>query len=399
MPNLVKKNNCTGCMACVDSCAKKAIQIVEEQGLCYPTVDFTRCVECGICEKRCPQLHPINPNRRSFLIVKGGWCVDSNMRKRAASGGAFSALAKWALSQGYIVVGACLRDDGTVVHRVIDRLDLLSLLQNSKYGQSNMAGIYIKVKDLLRNEKKVLFSGTPCQVAALRTYLAKDYDNLMTVDVVCNGVPSREAIELLIRKQKATKIISYRGKEFGWNDVLSQGVTYETSTGVFFPQRSKDLFYRVFSCGLTHRAVCCRCRYSKLPRYADITLADFWGIQRFEEEWTDGISLVVCNNKKGLDFVNGCDGLHLFDSTLEECVKANPRLVNGWKFHGWHPIMVWRKQIRKILGERNYERIILNKMPYKLLWGVLRIMTTISNRVSIRKELRYEKENRNNNYI
>ena len=399
MPNLPRNKECTGCLACIDSCKRGAISISIEHGLRYPNIDNDVCVNCGLCEKHCPVLNSFNHNKRDEIVVKGGWCTNAEVRRHSASGGAFSAMAMYALAEGGYAVGASLNEDNTVTHKVIHSIDELSVLQNSKYIQSNTTGIYEKVKNLLKNGERVLFSGTPCQTAALHSYLGKDYDNLVTVDVVCNGVPSNDAINVLIREKKATKILSYRGKDFGWNDVYSQGVSYENECGgVFFPLRSKDLFYRIFACGLTHRNSCCDCKFSSLPRYADITIADFWGIKRFEEEWNNGISLIIANNKKGEDYISRCDKLHTFESSLEECINANPRIANGRKYHGWHPVMLWRTPLRRMIGETLYEKIILNEMPWKLLWGILKIMTIVSNKKTIKKELSNEK-NRNSNHF
>lgn len=389
MPNLPKESKCTGCLACKDTCKRNAISVIIKDGHIFPFVDKNLCIECGLCVKSCPEQNPRNTNCYRSPKVFGGWCKDNSVRKASASGGAFSALALNILRKGGIAIGASLCEDGNVKHRIISKEEELPLLQKSKYIQSDASGVYCETRDLLKGGKFVLFSGTPCQVAGLNSFLKKDFDNLVTVDVVCNGVPSKEAVELFVKKNNVKKILSYRSKDFGWHDIFSQGITWNNHEGkVISPIRSRDLFYKIFSCGLTHRQSCCNCKFSTMPRYADITIADFWGIKRFEEEWQDGISLIITNNEKGEKFIRECSELHLFDSSMNECLAANPRLVNGKKFHGWHPAMKYRKQVRRIVGEKSYLGIITNKYPWKLIWGVLKVLTIISNKYAIKKALK-----------
>lgn len=389
MPKLPKYSRCTGCLACKDTCGKNAISIKYADGHIYPAVEVGLCVNCGLCEKSCPIINPQNNNDSDIYKVYGGWCKNNKVRKDSASGGAFSAMALHVLEKKGYVIGASLLEDGSVKHTAVDSIDDLPILQKSKYIQSDTSGIYRTTKDLLLKGKYVLFSGTPCQVGGLISYLRKDYENLITVDVVCNGVPSKEALEFFVRKNDVQKIISYRGKDFGWHDLYSQGISWENFDGkVFFPSRSKDLFYRIFSCGLTHRQSCCKCKFSSMPRYSDITIADFWGIKRYEEEWQDGVSLILANNAKAEAFLKECDDLHLFESDLKECVTANPRLVNGIKYHGWHPVMRHRNVVRKLVGEKNYLAIISNKYPWRLVWGILKLLTIVSNKYAIKRALK-----------
>ena len=402
VPNLPDKKNCTGCMACADICMRNAIHITYEDGLMYPYLEKDICINCGVCTKHCPQINESNWNVREDVMVYGGWCKDDIIRKRSASGGAFSALALSVLKNGGYVVGASLMGRGEVCHRMISSVEDLHTLQNSKYVQSCTPEIYRKTKEKLLEGETVLFSGTPCQVGALNSYLGKQkqYGNLITIDVVCNGVPSRIAEDYFLAKTRARRILSFRDKDFGWVELDSQKIVYENNEGKRVScKRKTDPFYKVFSTGLTQRDTCCDCKYSILPRFADITLADFWGIERFQSEWKDGISLIVANNEKGRNMIESCEELFVFQSSLDECVRANPRLVNGFKFHKYHPVMVWRKSSQKILGERIFDAVITNKYPYKLIWGLLKLLTIWSNRLVIRRELCYEKENRHNNNI
>lgn len=390
MPKLATDKTCTGCFACKDACKHGAISVVIKEGHLYPHVDTHSCVECRACERTCPVVNPIAVMNEIKPRVYGGWAIDSEVRRSAASGGAFSALALHILNKGGWAVGASLEENDVVRHIAINRKEDLSLLQKSKYVQSNACKSYIKTRDLLKNGERVIYSGTPCQVAGLNNFLRHKYDNLITVEVVCNGVPSLVPVDLFKRENQARRIISFRGKKYGWNSLFSQGLEWENSDGLFMePLQTKDIFYQVFGCGLTHRQACCNCRFACMPRQADITLADFWGIKRFPEEWKDGISLIIANSEKAERYLHECsEELHLFNSSMEECLACNPRLVNGRKYHSWHPVMKWPNYVRKIVGRKQYEAIITNKMPWKLLWGILKIFTISSNKKAIKKYFR-----------
>lgn len=386
MHKLPNDNQCYGCLACKDACNKNAISIRITDGHIYPSVNTDLCINCGLCEKVCPAINPINHNFSETQKVYGGWCKDEKLRKCSASGGAFSAMALHVLRQSGCAIGASLEDNGFVKHIAVDKSEDLPLLQKSKYIQSDASESYRTTKKLLTEGKTVIFSGTPCQVAALNSYLGKQYETLITVDLVCNGVPSRDALDFFVRKSGVDHIVSYRGKDFGWHDIFSQGITWCDSDGkIHHPKCSRDLFYKIFACGLTHRQSCCNCKFCSMPRYSDITIADFWGIKRFKEEWQDGISLIIANSEKGDKFVNKCCELHLFESDLNECILANPRLVNGIKYQGWHPIMRYRQTVRSLLGEKTYLSIIENRYPWRLLWGILKVLTIISNKRAIKR--------------
>lgn len=398
MPILPRNRQCTGCMACVDSCAKGAISMVVKDGINYPAVNTQICIECGSCSSHCPQLNDTNGNFRKDVKVFGGWCKDIKVRKKAASGGAFSAFAMSVLKEGGYVVGASLNEEGNVEHRIITSINDLSLLQNSKYVQSDTSGIYKQVKSLLNEGKFILFSGTPCQIGAINSFLGKPYENLLTVDVVCNGVPAEIARHQLFEETDAQRILSFRDKEFGWVELKSQKIVYQDKKGrTISCGHDTDPFYRIFGTGVTHRDTCNNCKYSSFPRYSDITIADFWGIKRFKEEWQDGISLIVVNNPKGMAFLDSCKEISVFEASLEECLPANPRLVNGKKYLSWHPIVRWRHSAHRLLGKNVYLKIVQNRYPYRLLWGALKVFTIIANKKAIRKELRYEKNRYYNN--
>lgn len=386
MPQLASIKDCTGCLACLDACKHQAIQKINKYGHLFIRVENSKCINCGICEKVCPITTFKNQNKIENIHIYGGWCKDSQIRKTSASGGAFSGCALAVLNQNGIVFGATLINNA-VKHISINSVDNLHLLQNSKYLQSNTEGIFKQVKESLNQGLFVLFSGTPCQVAALNNFLHKKYENLLTIDLICNGIPSAEAIGQFKNAHKPQNIISFRDKKYGWHSLKSQSITWvDPNNSIIKEHRNDDIFYQIFSAGLTHRRICCHCPFSSIPRQADITIADFWGIKRFKEEWQDGISLIITNNKTGENFIQKNNFLQIFSSSLEECIHANPRLINGKKYHEYHPVILF-PSLKKILPNKMYNNIIRNKMPYKLFWAPYKILTIISNNRKIKSVL------------
>lgn len=396
MPKLPTRKYCTGCLSCVDACHHQAITTIIKNGHTYVEVDASKCVDCGLCENACPIISPYNTNKREYMQVYGGWCNNNTIRQQSASGGAFSGLAMTVLENNGIVFGAALIDN-SVKHIAISHTEELSKLQNSKYIQSDTSKIYQYVKEALKTDRPILFSGTPCQIAALNSFLHKKYSNLLTVDLICNGVPSKEAIDLFFAERKPKDIISYRNKECGWSSLKSQSIIWKNMQDqIIREEHELDTFYQIFSAGITSRKVCCHCPFSSVPRQADITIGDFWGINRFKEEWRNGISVIIANNTKGAECIKGCKHLTLFKSSLEECIYANPRLINGKKYHEYHPIMMF-PSLKRILPKYLYYNILKNKMPYKLGWAPFKILTIISNKLAIKSALKYEKNRNHNN--
>ena len=196
------KKECCGCNACVQSCPKKCIVMArDEEGFLYPEVDYSQCVECGLCEKACPIL---NAEKKQDMVLKCyvAYAKDESIRLQSSSGGVFTLLAEAILQKQGIVFGASLDENMQVKHISIDNVADLSLLRGSKYVQSDIGNTYIEVKKNLENGRQVLFSGTACQIAGLKQYLRKDFENLYTIDILCHGVPSPKVWDLYLQWQK-----------------------------------------------------------------------------------------------------------------------------------------------------------------------------------------------------
>ena len=321
---------CTGCGACEQVCPTKAISMkpVNEEGFLESVTDFEKCIDCNQCRMTCPQNIKAKLNVPQLnLAVRD---KDDEELKVSASGGAFAAAARVILSQGGVVVGAAYNDDMTVSHHIVDNLKDLPQLQSSKYVQSNTAGTFKEVKKLLREGKTVLYSGTPCQIAGLKGFLRKDYDNLYTMDVICHGVASPKLFAKYLEwlgGKMGGKIIYYdfRDKSTGW------GLDYMTMTKTKTKTKpcSLDPYYHHFLAGDTYRECCYHCLYSQKERVSDITIGDYWGIEKEHPSFysTKGVSCLLVNTDKGTRLWNMISPEFVsLESTFDKIANANHNL-------------------------------------------------------------------------
>lgn len=332
MPNLADRLHCTGCAACYNSCARNAIQMVPDvEGFLFPDVDLKSCVNCGLCEKVCPAL---NQNNDSFDVIPDAYAVWSYLdREKSSSGGAFSAFARYVLGNSGIVYGAAFYDGFNVRHVAVDSLEKLDRLRGSKYIQSSIGDVFKQVRTAVRNERQVLFCGTPCQVDGLKKFLTKDYDNLITLDLACHGVPSYKVFESYIEKLAKKKNLDksdINGFEFrkrdGW-DKTPYVYIKNKKTAVYGVDA---LFTEAFDAASIFRKSCYSCKYAKFPRVGDCTIADFWGIglhgRSFLHDTSKGVSLVITNTKKGNNFLRNLKDVFIQKRTLEEALVENDNL-------------------------------------------------------------------------
>lgn len=300
---------CTGCFACANVCPKDAITLpINEEGFYYPQIDANQCINCGLCDKICPQIN----QHKTYTMQKAyyGWCIDDNIRKQSSSGGMFAMLATTILKNGGVVFGASFNYENTLRLECHSTEEVpLKELQRSKYVQSYIGYAYRDVKKLLNEGRKVLFAGTPCQNAALSSYLNKDYNNLLLVDFICHGVPSMDLLQKHIDYLGIKNVteINFRPKNRGWVDDFE--IKYQKKQGKqSLIRRIPWEFDEYFCCFQSYkntRRSCRNCLYCNGKRCSDITLADFWGVQKFKPELWDkrGISLVLSNTEQGSKFV------------------------------------------------------------------------------------------------
>lgn len=303
--DLCKTELCTGCAACANSCPKQCIQMVADgEGFLRPTVDAGQCVSCGACQKACPILQPkvCNDETVAYAAIH----KDENIRMKSTSGGVFSLLGQWIFNHNGVVIGAAYADDFSVEHRCAQSMAELSSLRTAKYAQSRIGNTYQKVKQLLADGRYVLFSGTPCQVAGLRTFLGKDYERLILVDLICHGVPSPAVWSRYIDYRSKTDSsgaaptsVNLRSKETGWP---GYSVRFDYENGIHYSARnSEDPFMRCFIGDFCLRPSCYSCKFKGISRSSDFTLGDYWGVWNQLPEYNDGkgTSIVLVHSAKG----------------------------------------------------------------------------------------------------
>ncbi|HBH21225.1 MAG TPA: hypothetical protein DDX33_04410 [Rikenellaceae bacterium] len=332
---LCKYDVCTQCYACKTACPKKCITMTEARdGFAVPEIDGDRCVECGTCMNACHRLNA-SVSFQKPLRTYACWTKNMNDRERSSSGGAFSVIAKKIISQGGVVYGASMCNDLQVRHIGIERESDIAMLQGSKYVQSYMGDTYAEVKRELQAGRLVLFTGTPCQVAGLLTFLHKPYCNLFTCDVVCHGVPSQKAFDAYIEKiglKGRCVDFSFRFTK-GWGFQLSGQLISQTSRRfqkIISPY--KAYYLRAFTKGLMFSEACYSCAYARPERISDITLADYWGLgamMPFKHPTHKGISCLLVNSSRVLPLLEDCSELAYEERPLEEAVAGNHNLSHS----------------------------------------------------------------------
>lgn len=335
MIQILEKKNCTGCSACSQKCPKSCISMkMDEEGFLYPKVTPDLCIECGICEKVCPVLNTYKS--QSPFATYAAVNSDSNQRMKSSSGGIFILLAQQVLKQGGVVFGVRFNQKWQAVFDYIEDPDDLYLFCGSKYLQASVGKAYQQVLQFLREGRKVLFSGTPCQIAGLNRFLGKEYDNLLSVDVACHGVPSPKVWELYLSetckgKGLSIKEISFRNKRHGWKDFNIHIVTDKLSINEPF---WKNWYMKAFLSDLILRPSCYFCKAKNCSCHSDLTLADYWGVQFIHPEIDDnmGTSLVLVNTVKGQEYFEKIPVKKL-ESSYKQACAFNSALVASSAMH------------------------------------------------------------------
>lgn len=297
-------DECTGCFACYSACPVDAISMVEnKEGFYAPAISMDKCISCNLCDKVCPRV-----NVPSFFAPQKafyGWSTNDSVRLGSSSGGLFSVLANMILEQGGVVYGAAFNYNEPIrlECRSTDEVSIKSL-RKSKYVQCFVGDAFRRIRRDLQEGRKVLYCGTPCEVAGLRSFLRHPYENLLMVDFVCHGVPSMSLLSkhLHYLGLSGIKEIDFRPKLSSWVDKL----VIRHNSGVRRIHWTMDEYFDTFEKGRSIRPSCFNCIHADGKRAADITIADFWGVSRYKPELYDkrGISLVLTNNTKGEQYIN-----------------------------------------------------------------------------------------------
>jgi len=334
MIEITDKKDCTGCNACTQRCPVGCISMqTDEEGFLYPIADKDTCIDCGLCERVCPVINPYEP--RLPIETLAAKNPDRQVRMASSSGGVFHALAKSVIEEGGVVFGARFNSQWDVEHAYTETMDGIKAFQGSKYVQSTIGGAFTEAERFLKAGRKVLFTGTPCQIAGLKHFLRKDYaPQLITADVACHGVPSptiwRDYLNFITPDSTHITSISFRSKKISWED-YGMSISF-TDHRPYFQKKWKDSYMFAFLRNLTLRPSCHRCPAKCGKSHSDITLGDLWGINHLLPNFQDksGVSFVLLNTQTGMEKLLTLN----LDSTkvdYNDIIHYNPSLIKDGK--------------------------------------------------------------------
>lgn len=353
MDKICDKDICTGCGLCASICHKNSIKMVtiDKLGHLYPQIDQKKCVDCGLCKKKCPSLN--TPIQTAPITAYAAIAKDKEEYRSSTSGGAASVFSRYIIEQGGVVYGCAVEEDDDVVdikHIRVDKIAELYRLKGSKYVQSRITDIIPRLKDDIKNGNDVLFIGTPCQCAAIRNLYNKTPDNLYLVDLICHGVPSLSLLKRHIRNVLPNKQINKLSFREGNEYKLSLNVNTESAyCKSMLTDRFSDFYYDTFIDGVTFRESCYTCRYAKPYRCSDITIGDFWGLKHDADKYlpkhNNGISVLLPITEKGMKLIDSTKTqFDITERIVDEAVKGNHQLQ--------HPInKCWRTKMFRYLAK------------------------------------------------
>ncbi len=367
---------CTGCMACMSACAHKAIIMqADDEGFFRPHIDESICTRCDLCREICPVNKPVSPFAPSQTVYSG-WSNNEEIRMLSSSGGAFTEIAKPVLNMGGVVFGCILNKDLKAVHSYIESEVDLEKLRGSKYVQSDIGQSFVNAKEFLQEGRQVLFSGTPCQIAGLRNYLRKDYPNLLTVDLICHGVPTPlmfEEYKKYISQAEGFKNLTdvrFRCKKSSWIffNMTVNGHVEKTQTKIYEGTYYEDPYIRGFLRDYFLRPSCHQCQYNNIRRVSDFTIADWWGYKKACSEDKNfrrkGVSLVMVNTPRAATICKQLDML-LKKRTITEAIKTNKSFVTSF------PASSQRREFWEYYRTHDFSKVVKKYMyPEKLSWDI-----------------------------
>ena len=377
MLSLARKEICTGCSACAEKCAVGAMSMrSDEYGFLYPYIDKAKCTSCGACAKACPLLKDIAPaNVWPKCFIAKSKDIDSLMQ--SSSGGMFTEFARKVMAMGGVVFG-CVMHGGRAIHVKAEDMSGVSQMQGSKYVQSEMGECFKDCKKELDRGRQVLFSGTPCQIAGLLSYLGKDYSNLLTVGLICHGVASPKSLSNYIEEeghQRKTKVISIEFR----NKIANPG---ESSVVVNFQGGSakiestwRNVYMRAFLLALSYRNSCFACRFRSGRSGADIVIGDFWGIEKVSPEFPskNGVSAVLIYTDKGMSAFADVDIIK------EPCGYSDVAKDNYNLDHNSHKKRMLRWCFLRVVKRRSSMYTFFRR--YDKFDFLLRVIRSISNKL------------------
>lgn len=334
MLNIARTSACTGCHACSTVCPVSAICMrTNKEGFLYPSIDDETCISCGKCESVCPVLHPpaLHEGTPRAYACRN---LNEKIRLQSSSGGVFTLLAERVIADNGVVFGARFTEDFSVIHDWVDTAEELAGFRGSKYVQSKIGTAYRDCQNILREERTVLFTGTPCQIGGLKTFLGKEYNNLICVDFICHGVPSPALWKKYVTEQEtqaASQVVrtAFRRKDCGWKR-FSLAFTFENASE-YRATLDKDPYMLLFLRNVCLRPSCYECSFKTLNRASDITLADFWGIQNVMPDMDDdtGTSLVLVHSDVGMKLIAALSGLEAREVPAVDSVQSNQSMISS----------------------------------------------------------------------
>lgn len=416
MIEIKDRSSCCGCEACVQCCPKQCISLSEDsEGFLYPQVDKAVCIDCGLCEKVCPIIHQGDPSEPLSCYIAIN--PNEDIRLKSSSGGIFTLLAEATIREGGVVFGARFDEEWNVVHAWTDTIEGLAPFRGSKYVQSRIGDTYCEAKEFLKQGRKVLFSGTPCQIAGLKRFLRKEYENLLTVDFICHGIPSpgvwrrylqetceqlraprgegRNSVPSSIDELPVITGISFRDKSNGWKKygfylryAASELVLNKVPKSVIREEKeiiqpyTENTYMRGFLSDIYLRPSCYACPAKSGKSGSDITIADAWGMDNFAQEHDDdkGACYVLENTSKGTDYMSilsfdqevvDVDAIKHYNSAYILSVKPSANRAKFFKEYT-------NKRIRKTINDVVH---LLLSPTYldKLKWSINRRLTYLKN--------------------
>lgn len=352
MIQILDKKDCCGCNACVQRCPKQCIKMQpDNEGFQYPLVDTTLCIDCKLCEKVCPIINDSTPQQP--LKVYAAYNTDEEVRLQSSSGGIYTLLAVATIKEGGVVFGVKFNEEWIPEFGYTETMEGIAPFRGSKYIQAIVGNAYKQAEDFLKNGRKVLFCGTPCQVSGLNKFLRKEYDNLLMVDIICHGVPSPKVWNMYLREKcyrlmnvndgsnsKSTgfdstyyskiETINFRSKVAGWGKyrffikLTDLGDNKKESVAIS-EARDKNEYMRAFLSNIILRPSCYNCPAKQGRSHSDITIADFWGIDVIDPNFNDdkGCGAVLINTTKGAGVDIISQSIYK-EKTFDEIIKYNP---------------------------------------------------------------------------
>lgn len=374
------KSQCTGCGACSKVCPKNCITMeFDKEGFLYPVIDKEKCIDCGLCNKNCPieksDFFNSDDNIYYGLINK-----DQEQLKGSTSGGFFISAAKYVIDNGGYVVG-CIIDNCIAKHIITNDYEMVKKMQGSKYVQSLIGDVYTQTKVFLEKGINVLFTGTPCQVAGLYSFLNSKYNNLVTVEIICHGVPSNKFLLSCVKyyEDKYNSKFSdvfFREKRNNLKWGENYGLTLTGNEKIKYISAKKDAYYRSFMNGASYRMCCYSCKYAKKKRVSDITIGDFWGVEQENPliKSNMGVSVISINSDIGKSFFEKIkDNYQIFKTEYSIASKKNKQLISPTPMNSEREVIYERLEIRgykylqtKLMYKYFFKNIIPNNVKEKM---------------------------------